>query len=231
MTTIEEIKEVLAEVARRQQAMIEEREREREEERARREEEHARREEERARREEERARWQAEYEVSKAEREREHKKLERTVRQTNKQLGELGNKLGGFAEGLAYPTVERIMLERFKMERVGMVRLHRGGETIQIDALGVANSAINRVIVGEIKSHFQDKDVAQLEKICLRIPEFMPEHRDKQIFGMMIFVQGDPAAIDLATKRGIYTVQANDENFKLRYPKNFVPRDFGQAGA
>jgi septal ring factor EnvC (AmiA/AmiB activator) len=36
--------------------------------------------------------------------------LERTIKQTKKQLGELGNKLGSFAEGLAYPTVERIML-------------------------------------------------------------------------------------------------------------------------
>lgn len=49
------------------------------------------------------------------------KETDRLVKQNQKQLGELGNKLGSFAEGLAYPTVERIMLEQFKMDRVGLL--------------------------------------------------------------------------------------------------------------
>ena len=154
--------------------------------------------------------------------------MERTIKQTNKQLGELGNKLGSFAEGLAYPTVERIMLEQLGMTHVGPIKISKGGETLQVDALGYANGASNTVTVGEIKSHFRDEHVEQIEKICAQIQDFIPDHHGKVINGMAIFVQGDPSAINLAIKRGLYVVQANDENFKLLTPKKFVARDFGK---
>ncbi|MFN0216180.1 MAG: hypothetical protein ACKVT2_18125 [Saprospiraceae bacterium] len=44
---------------------------------------------------------------------------------------------------------------------------------------------------------------------------------------MVLFVKGYPNAIQLAAKHGIYTVEANDDNFKLRTGKGFVPKDFG----
>lgn len=148
-------------------------------------------------------------------------------KQTQKQLGELGNKLGSFAEGLTYPTVERIMLEEFHLDTVGPVRSRKGNETLEIDALGYANGSINTIMVGEIKSHFREHHVEQVEQACRRLFDFMPEHRGKKVYGMVIFVKGEQNAINLAAKHGIYTVEANDDNFKLRVPDGFVPRDFG----
>ncbi|MBP6812824.1 MAG: hypothetical protein KA138_14950 [Saprospiraceae bacterium] len=148
-------------------------------------------------------------------------------KQTQKQLGELGNKLGSFAEGLAYPTVERIMLDEFHMDTVGPIRSRKGSETLEIDAFGYSNGNNNTVMVGEIKSHFREHHVEQLEQACQRLFDFMPEHRGKKVYGMVIFVKGEQNAIQLAAKHGIYTVEANDENFKLRNPKGFVPKDFG----
>ncbi len=150
-------------------------------------------------------------------------------KQNQKQLGELGNKLGSFAEGLAYPTVERIMVEQFKMDRVGPLLIRKGSDTLEIDAFGYSNGSTNTLIAGEIKSHFREDHIEQIERICQKIREFMPEHAGKKVHGMVIFVKGEQNAIDLAAKRGIYTVQANDENFKLRSPKHFIPRDFGQV--
>lgn len=155
------------------------------------------------------------------------KETDQIVKRTQKQLGELGNKLGSFAEGLAYPTVERIMLEEFHMDTVGPIRSRKGGETLEIDAFGYANSNINTVILGEIKSHFREHHVEQVEQACQRLFHFMPEHRGKKVYGMVIFVKGDQNAIQLAAKHGIYIVEANDENFKLRNGKDFVPKDFG----
>jgi hypothetical protein len=155
------------------------------------------------------------------------KETDQIVKRTQKQLGELGNKLGSFAEGLAYPTVERIMLEEFHMDTVGPIRSRKGSETMEIDAFGYANGSINTVMVGEIKSHFREHHVEQVEQACQRLFHFMPEHRGKKVYGMVIFVKGEQNAIQLAAKHGIYTVEANDENFKLRNGKGFVPKDFG----
>lgn len=155
------------------------------------------------------------------------KETDRLVKQTQKQLGELGNKFGSFAEGLAYPTVERIMREQFGMEGVNPIHIRRHGDELELDALGYSNGSVNTVIAGEIKSHFREEHIGQIERACQKLPEFMPEHAGKKVHGMVIFIKGEQNAIDLATKRGIYTVQANDENFKLRSPKHFIPRDFG----
>jgi chromosome segregation ATPase len=155
--------------------------------------------------------------------------LERTIKQTKKQLGELGNKLGSFAEGLAYPTVERIMLEQLGMSIVSQnVKVDKGGNSLEIDAFGYANGTINKVTVGEIKSHFREEHIEQLENTCNKIHEYMPEHIGKQINGMAIFVKGDKNAIQKAIKKGIYVVQANDDNFKLLTPPKFVARDFSK---
>ena len=56
----------------------------------------------------------------------------------------------------------------------------------------------------------------------------MPEHHGKKFYGMVIFVKGEKNAIQKAINHGIYVVQANDENFKIGSPKNFVARDFGK---
>jgi hypothetical protein len=159
----------------------------------------------------------------------ESESLKRTVKQTNKQLGELGNKLGSFTEGLAFPTVERIMLKEMGMTFVTQnARAEKGGDSLEIDALGYSNGSLNKVIIGEIKSHFREENIEQLENACDKVSEFMPEHRGKAINGMMIFVKGEKIAIQKAIKKGIYVVQANDENFKLLTPPKFVARDFSK---
>ena len=82
--------------------------------------------------------------------------LAKAQKQTQKHLGELGNKLGSFAEGLAYPTVERIMREQFGMEGVNPIHIRRKDGELEVDALGYSNGSVNTVMVGEIKSHFRD---------------------------------------------------------------------------
>jgi hypothetical protein len=159
----------------------------------------------------------------------ESESLKRTVKQTNKQLGELGNKLGSFTEGLAFPTVERIMLQEMGMTFVTQnARAEKGGDSLEIDALGYSNGSVNKVIIGEIKSHFREENIEQLEIACSKVSEFMPEHRGKAINGMMIFVKGEKIAIQKAIKKGFYVVQANDENFKLLTPQKFVAKDFAK---
>ena len=157
------------------------------------------------------------------------KETDQIVKRTQKQLGELGNKLGSFAEGLAYPTVERIMREKFGMEGVNPIHIRRKDGELEVDALGYSNGNINTVMVGEIKSHFREHHVEKVEQACQRLFDFMPEHRGKKVYGMVIFVKGEQNAIQLAAKHGIDTVEANDENFKLRNGKWFVPKDFGVA--
>lgn len=157
------------------------------------------------------------------------KETDRMAKQNQKQLGELGNKLGSFAHGLAFPTVERIMREEFGMTFVGSgIKIRKGADTLEMDVYGYSNGTVNTAIIGEIKSHFRNEDIKQVETACEKLVDFLPEHRGKKVFGIVVFVQADQNAINLAIKRGLYVVQANDDNFRMRSPENFVPKDFGK---
>ena len=66
--------------------------------------------------------------------------LARSQKRTDKQLGELGNRLGGFTEGLALPSVRELLYERFGVDAVVTdARARRNGHSLQIDAVGIAN--------------------------------------------------------------------------------------------
>jgi hypothetical protein len=178
--------------------------------------------------------WEQNFAAEKAEREQklafQKDDLDKTIKQTQKQLGELGNKLGSFAEGLAYPTVERIMLEELGMTYVSQnIKVERGGDSLEIDAFGYSNGTKNVVMVGEIKSHFREEHINQLENTCNKIYDFMPEHHGKAVNGMVIFVSGNKNAIQKAIKNGIYVVQANDDNFKRLTPEKFIAKNFAKV--
>ena len=38
------------------------------------------------------------------------------IKETSKQLGGLGNKFGRFTEGMAFPSMEKVLRERFQMD-------------------------------------------------------------------------------------------------------------------
>src|SRR5262245_59023054 len=86
-----------------------------------------------ARQEEKRAEERKEVEEELAE---ERRKTERVVRQVNKQLGELGNKFGSFTEGMAFPSMEKILRNRFKMDVVALrAKSRQNGHSIEIDVM------------------------------------------------------------------------------------------------
>jgi hypothetical protein len=53
--------------------------------------------------------------------EEEQRKTERVIRQVNKQLGELGNKFGSFTEGMAWPSMEKVLHKHFGMNDISGV--------------------------------------------------------------------------------------------------------------
>ena len=56
------------------------------------------------------------------------------IEEQGAQIGGLGSKFGSFTEGLALPSMEKILRHRFGIEVVSpSVRLSRGGQYLEID--------------------------------------------------------------------------------------------------
>ena len=150
---------------------------------------------------------------------------DRRLRELGKQLGGLGEKFGSFTEGLALPSMQRILREEFGMEVVSpSVRVIRGGEEVEIDTLAYANSDINQAYLVEVKSHPREESITQLKRLLGKFRDFFPEHKDKTVFGILAAVDITPELRKRALAEGLYVARIHDGVFTMDTPENFRPK-------
>jgi hypothetical protein len=150
----------------------------------------------------------------------------RFIKELGKQIGGLGKKFGSFTEGLALPSMERILQERFGMEIISpSVRASKGGQHLEIDVLAYANSDINAAYVVEVKSHPREESITQLKNLLQKFRTFFPEHKDKKLYGILAAVDWSDDLKQQALREGLYVARIHDEVFELaETPADFQPR-------
>jgi len=170
---------------------------------------------------------QQEMEVQRKEDQERKKEFDQMIRDLGKQIGGLGEKWGSFTEGLALPSMQKILQEKFKMEVISpSVRVSKQGQHMEIDVLAYANSDINEAYVVEVKSHAREEAIEQLRKILERFRQFFPEHRDKAVYGILAAVDMTPELRERVLKSGFYVARIHDQVFELDVPANFKPKAY-----
>ncbi len=156
---------------------------------------------------------------------RQMKETDRQIKELGRQIGGLGDKFGYFTEGMALPSMERILMERFGMTTImPRVRTRKDGEEIQIDVLAYANGTIDLAVVVEVKSRVKRDAVEQLRKVMVRFHEFYPEYRDKAVMGILAGIDWDRGVAEEAREAGFPTASIRDEMFELTTPEGFEAR-------
>jgi len=158
---------------------------------------------------------------------RQMKETDRQIKALGKQIGGLGEKFGSFTEGLALPSMTRMLSERFGMEVVSpSVRVSKQGEHMEIDVLAYANSDINEAYLVEVKSHAREDAIDQLRNLLERFRRFFPEHKDKTAYGILAAVDLPDALRARILKAGFYVARIHDQVFELDVPANFRPKPY-----
>ncbi len=153
--------------------------------------------------------------------------LARSQKRTDKQLGELGNRLGGFTEGLALPSIREILYERFGVDAVVTdARARRNGSSLQIDAVGITNGDVNEAYLVEIKSRLREEGLLQIQNHLASFSEFFPEHRGKTLYGILAAVDVPDELEKRVLNQGIYLAKIHGDLFELVLPDGFEPRGF-----
>src|SRR5262245_12947889 len=173
------------------------------------------------------AKFQAETVRQMAETDRKMAETDRQIKQVNRQLGKLGNKFGSFAEGMALPSMEKILRDRFNMDIVTPRATSRlNGRMIEIDVMAYDNGSLNELYIVEVKSHLTREGIDQILKTIEEFPKFFGAHRDRTVYGII-------AAVDIplnlraeVLKKGLYLARIHDGTFELLTPRDFKPRAF-----
>ena len=157
--------------------------------------------------------------------ERRQQETDRQLRELGKQIGGLGAKFGSFTEGLALPSMETILRQRFGMKVVSpSVRASEDGKHLEIDVLAYTNGELNTAYIVEVKSHAREESITQLKSILQRFRSFFPEHKDKKLYGILAAVHVSPELREKILQEGFYVARIHDQVFELDIPDNFQPQ-------
>lgn len=155
------------------------------------------------------------------------RETDRQLRELGKQIGGLGNKFGSFTEGLALPSMEKILRHRFGVDTVApSMRVSRGDRHLELDVLAYANGEVNAAYVVEVKSHLREEHIQQLLEILEQFADWFPEHRGKQLYGILAAVHIPAALRPRVLEQGLYLAHIQDDLFELEVPDDFQPRRF-----
>jgi hypothetical protein len=156
---------------------------------------------------------------------RQQQKTDKQLKELGQQIGGLGAKFGSFTEGLALPSMETILRQRFGMEVVSpSVRASEDGQHLEIDVLAYTNGELNTAYIVEVKSHAREESITQLKSILQRFRSFFPEHKDKKLYGILAAVHVSPGLREKILQEGFYVARIHDQVFELDIPDNFQPQ-------
>lgn len=156
---------------------------------------------------------------------RQFKETDKRLKELGIQIGGLGEKFGYFTEGMALPSMERILTEQFGMTSImPRARTRKGGEAMEIDVLAYANGPLNRVMLVEVKSRVKRNAISQLRGLVERFRDFHPEHAAKEIVAVLAGVDWDAGVLEEARDGGLLTASIHDEIFELTSPDGFQPK-------
>ncbi|WP_071879820.1 DUF3782 domain-containing protein [Microcystis aeruginosa] len=155
------------------------------------------------------------------------KKTDKQLKELGQQIGGLGAKFGSFTEGLALPSMETILRQRFGMEVVSpSVRVSKDGQHLEIDVLAYTNGELNTAYIVEVKSHAREESITQLKSILQRFRSFFSEHKEKKLYGILASVDLSNELREKILQEGFYVARIHDQVFELDIPDNFQPRPY-----
>ncbi len=161
------------------------------------------------------------------------KENDKAMKELRQQIGGIANKFGSFTEGLALPSMTKILTEKFGMTTINpSVRVRdKNGNEQEIDVLAYANGEINTAFIVEVKSHLREEGIEQLLKQCRDFPVLFPELAHKKLYGILAAVDASQQLQQKVIAQGLYFAKIHDEQFSLCVPENFKPFCFNQPSS
>lgn len=157
-------------------------------------------------------------------------RTDKQIKQVNKQLGELGNKFGSFTEGMALPSMHKVLEEQFGLNSVNPHKVRLNGRTLEIDLLGYDPLGDrNEAYVVEVKSRLDQNGIDQILRIIDDLPKFEAFARGRKIYGIIAAVDIPKDMYKVAINKGLYVARISDDTFRLTVPSGFKAKAFGLA--
>ncbi|TVR58886.1 MAG: DUF3782 domain-containing protein [Candidatus Competibacteraceae bacterium] len=148
---------------------------------------------------------------------------DRKIKAVTTAIGDLGNRLGEFVEGLVRPAVVRLFRERgiAVHEVYPDVEVDRAGEELEIDLL-VVNDA--EAVLVEVKSKLTQADVDDHLERLGKFKRLMPRYANVRAFGAVAAMVVPHEVGRYAYRKGLYVLAQAGDSVVILNDARFQPK-------
>jgi hypothetical protein len=168
---------------------------------------------------------QAQQELSQAQKEtdKQIKETDKQINRVSKQIGELGNRLGEFVEWQVRPAVVRLFQERGidVHEFHPGISVKRDNEGLEIDLLVVNDTD---AILVEVKSKLTQRDVDEHLQRLAKFKRLMPRFRDVKALGAVAAMIVPNEVASYGCRQGLFVLVQSGENVIILNDAEFTPQ-------
>ena len=168
---------------------------------------------------------QAQKELSQAQKEtdKQIKETDKQINRVSQQIGELGNRLGEFVEWQVRPAVVRLFQERGidVHEFHPGISVKRDNEGLEIDLLVVNDTD---AILVEVKSKLTQRDVDEHLQRLAKFKRLMPRFRDVKALGAVAAMIVPNEVASYGCRQGLFVLVQSGENVIILNDAEFTPR-------
>ena len=154
------------------------------------------------------------------------KQFKETDKKLNKAIAMFTTQWGKLMEALIEPSC----LKLFKDRGIDISRTYTNVKVEQQDLQGEFDIVLangEEVVIVEVKTTLTPKYVDEFLEKLDRIREFLPEHRDKTIYGAVAGIKYENSSDRYAYKNGLFVlVNKGEDIIKIANKKDFEPRRF-----
>ncbi|MCA2519364.1 DUF3782 domain-containing protein [Microcystis sp. M63BS1] len=168
---------------------------------------------------------QSQQELSQAQKEtdKQIKETDKQINRVSQQIGELGNRLGEFVEWQVRPAVVRLFQERGidVHEFHPGISVKRDNEGLEIDLLVVNDTD---AILVEVKSKLTQRDVDEHLQRLAKFKRLMPRFRDVKALGAVAAMIVPNEVASYACRQGLFVLVQSGENVIILNDAEFTPQ-------
>ena len=103
------------------------------------------------------------------------------------------------------------------------VKGNRNGESFEFDIIAVNGEEI---VIVEVKTTLRVKDVNWFKEKLFKAKQFMPEYKEKKIYGAVAFITAEGASDRMAENLGLFVIKATGNSSAIVNKNDFKPKAF-----
>jgi hypothetical protein len=151
------------------------------------------------------------------------KETDKQINRVSRQIGELGNRLGEFVEWQVRPAVVRLFQERGidVHEFHPGISVKRDNEGLEVDLLVVND---RDAILVEVKSKLTQRDVDEHLQRLAKFKRLMPRFRDVKALGAVAAMVVPDEVASYAYRQGLFVLVQSGENVVILNDAEFTPQ-------